>query len=293
MHTSRRRWSARSTSEPPFQAPWTLKQSHSSGADEGLKSPSEAVELDASSPHGNRHPDTDHGRGRRQQRTHSGDHQPGAENHATVEAGLGNTATKAPGELNLLFLSSLLSVYPVLSHLYLPTSQAPPPLVIAPPTPRTESMHAYPAGPTQPSHTQQTFWIPFTLTPGSSGNAGRLTPINRRVPAHLRAAASSLNIKMTYTRSNSGDYIYAQHTQGGGSTPAMPRTPYNERERTSRVYDDRSTIPIPVAPKLVPKVDTKPEKVDDVQRPQETSAPLPDVSFCFSLSLEPEMTNVF
>lgn len=138
---------------------------------------------------------------------------------------------------------------------------------------------------------------------GSGSGPGRLTPINRRVPPHLRAAASALNIKMTYTRNGAGEYVYTQshtpapgtqtpsgafggaYTPGGGShlygglglhgpggnTPAyMPRTPYNERERTSRFHDDPSIPPLPMpipppvpiiaAPKVVPKRDIQKER---------------------------------
>lgn len=131
------------------------------------------------------------------------------------------TITYSSFSLRLLYLTFYTLYYPHFSARYLlvdSTLAAPPPPIIAPPTPKGGAPHAYPqAHPPRPHSpppvAQQTFWIPFTLAPGSTGTGsgvGRLTPINRRVPPHLRAAASALNIKMTYTRNGAGEYVYTQ-----------------------------------------------------------------------------------
>lgn len=120
MHTSsgRRRWSARSNSEPPFPAPWALKPpvSHSTAVVEDLKSPF------AESPSGPIVAQVDHdddddihrGRGRGRERNQSANDQRG---QVAVEAGLdAAVAAKVQGMCALPFLS-LASLFLFHSHI--------------------------------------------------------------------------------------------------------------------------------------------------------------------------------
>lgn len=109
MHTSsgRRRWSARSNSEPPFPAPWALKQpaSQSTAVVDDLKSPfaeSPSGPIVAQVDHDD-DDDTHRGRGRARERNQSANDQRG---QAAVEAGLGAAAPaiKVQGMWTLPFL---------------------------------------------------------------------------------------------------------------------------------------------------------------------------------------------
>lgn len=87
-----------------------------------------------------------------------------------------------------------------------------------------------------------TFWIPFTLAPGAvPGSMARLTPINRRVPAHLRAAASALNLKMMYPlQSGTNPFAMDRPTQPAPAPAAVPAAT-SSRSRESKSRNDAAT----------------------------------------------------
>ena len=227
MYTGRRRWLARSNSEPPFPAAWALQQPPPSAADERPKSPSAGSSgSDLSPPGYDQQPE----RGRpvkREPRVGPPTMEHLKLDEHAVGAGLnGHAAIDA---------ARCASRHPFTPFQYLMIKCD---VVFAAPYPKDETINAYPEKLGHQPHTQ-TFWIPFKLTPGGIPGTGRLTPINRRVPPHLRAAASALNLKMTYTKIGTRDYVFSH-----GGTPA-PRTPHNERapQVHSHVVRDKEKRP--------------------------------------------------